>query len=244
MSDHTSLQASRRSEFLAGARDSLPMLIGAAPFGMIFGALAEQSGVSTLGALAMSALVFAGSSQFIALTLFKGHAALGVIWLTTLIVNLRHALYSVTLLPHVGKLSQRWRLPLAFGLTDETFAVVQHRYNSHDPSPYKHWYYLGSVLAMYSNWQLWTAAGLILGQSVKGLENLGLDFAMVATFVGIVVPMLKTPAMRWAALAAAVVALAAHGLPYKLGLMLAALAGVVTGVWCESRPTPRQDHAG
>jgi 4-azaleucine resistance transporter AzlC len=185
--------------------------------------------------MGMSLLVFAGSAQFIALTLLAGGAGMAVILLTTLVVNLRHALYSATLLPHVAGLRRRWRVPLAFWLTDETFAVVQHRYQAPDASPFKHWYYLGSCLAMYVNWNLWTLSGILLGRSVPRLEHMGLEFAMAATFTGIVVPMLRTRPMLASALGAAAVALAAHALPYKLGLMLAALAGVTIGVVLEER---------
>ncbi|MGQ5524160.1 AzlC family ABC transporter permease [Chitinimonas sp. PSY-7] len=224
-----------RTELWHGARDSLPMLLGAAPFGLIFGTLAASSGLSVPATMAMSLFVYAGSSQFIAVSLLAGGAGLAVIILTTFVVNLRHALYSATFLPYVAGLAQRWRIPLAFWLTDETFAVVQHRYSEEDASPNKHWYYLGSCLAMYSNWCIWSLAGALLGHSVPGLDQLGLEFAMAATFTGIVVPILKNRPMVAAALAAAVVALAARDLPYKLGLMLAALAGVLVGLWLESR---------
>jgi len=219
----------------AGARDMLPMLLGAAPLGAIFGTLAAPSGLSHGGALAMSLVVFAGSSQFIAITLLGGGAGLAVIVLTTLVVNLRHALYSATLLPHVAGLGQRWRIPLAFWLTDETFAVALHRYQAQDGSPYKHWYYLGACLAMYANWFTWTLAGLLLGRSLPRLEHLGLEFAMAATFTGIVVPMLRSRPMLGAAVGAAAVALAGRGLPYKLGLMAAALTGVAIGLVLEGR---------
>jgi len=225
----------RRTEFLAGARDSAPMLLGAAPLGIIFGTLAAPSGLSRGGAVAMSLIVFAGSSQFIALTLLAGGTGLVVIVLTTLVVNLRHALYSATLLPHVAKLPQRWRIPLAFWLTDETFAVMLRRYQGHDTSPYKHWYYLGSAIAMYLNWFVWTLAGVLLGRSLPRLETLGLEFAMAATFTGIVAPMLKQRPMLGAAVASGLTALAARGLPYKLGLMAAALAGVAVGLVMEQR---------
>ena len=223
------------AELWTGARDSLPMLVGAAPFGLIFGTLAAPSGLSAAGALAMSLFVFAGSSQFIALTLVASGSGLTVILLTTLVVNLRHALYGATLLPHVASLRQLWRVPLAFWLTDETFAVVQLRYAAPDSSPHKHWYYLGSCLAMYGNWFAWSLAGVLLGRSLPHVEKLGLEFAMAATFTGIVVPMLRTRPMVGAALAAAVVALAGRGLPYKSGLLLAAAAGVTAGVLLEPR---------
>lgn len=222
-----------RAEFRAGALDSLPMLLGAAPFAVIFGTLATTSGLSPAGAVAMSMLVFAGASQFIALTLLAGGAGLAVVAFTTFVVNVRHTLYSATLRDHVAHLGQRWRVPLAFGLTDETFAVVQRHYAQPGPVEHRHWYFLGSCVAMYGNWVAWTIAGLWIGRSVAGLESLGLEFAMAATFTGIVAPLLKRRPAVAAALAAAVVALAAHRLPYKLGLMLAAVAGVAVGAWVE-----------
>jgi 4-azaleucine resistance transporter AzlC len=118
----------RRHEFLQGARDILPLIVGAIPFGIIFGSLAASYGLSLGQALGMSLLVFAGSAQFIGVSLIGGGAGAAVVLLTTLVVNLRHALYSATLQPFVRHLPKRWRVPLAFWLTDEAFAVVQHRY--------------------------------------------------------------------------------------------------------------------
>ena len=226
---------SRSRECWRGVCDTLPMMFGAAPFGLIFGTLAAPSGLSSGGALGMSLMVFAGSSQFIALSLLAGKASLVVIVLTTLVVNLRHGLYSATLLPHVAKLNQGWRAMLAFWLTDETFAVVQLRYGAADVSPHKHWFQFGSSAAMYLNWFLWTLAGVLLGRTMPQLQHLGLEFAMAATFTGIVVPLLRNRPMIVAALVAAAAALVCRDLPYKLGLMLAALAGVVAGMALEGR---------
>ncbi len=230
---------SRSHEFLNGARDTLPLILGAIPFGIIFGTLASAAGLTLWQALGMSLLVFAGSAQFIAVSLLGAGAGMVVLLLTTFVVNLRHALYSATLQPFVRHLPGRWRAPLAFWLTDETFAVVQHRYAVCDESPHKHWYFFGSCLAMYSNWQLCTLIGVAFGQAVPNLANWGLDFAMLATFIGIVVPMLRNIPQLAAALVAGAVALAFHGLPYKLGLLVAALAGIVVGVWLEHR---RETH--
>ncbi|WP_373185259.1 AzlC family ABC transporter permease [Halopseudomonas sp.] len=219
---------------LLGARDTIPMLVGALPFGIVFGTLAVSSGLSAAATLVMSALVFAGAAQFIAIGLIASGAGLLVILLTTLIVNLRHLLYSASMLPYVRHLPQRWRVPLAFWLTDESYAVAHRHYlNADVPLADKHWYFLGSCIAMYGNWFACTLAGVVLGSSLPGLADWGLDFAMVATFVGIVVPLLRTRPMLVAALVAGAVAVAFHALPYKLGLMLAALAGVTAGILAE-----------
>ena len=220
--------------FLAGARDTIPMLVGAAPFGLIFGTLAIASGLPVWLTLGFSALVFAGSSQFVAVSLIGSGAALPVIWLTTFVVNLRHALYSATLLPYARALPAHWRWALAFWLTDETFAVVENQLRNHTSLQDGARYWLGSSLAMYLNWQIWTLAGVLLGQIVPGLATMGLDFAMVATFAAIVALQLRDRPVLFAALVAGTVALLARGLPYKLGLMLAAAAGVGAGILAEA----------
>src|SRR5690606_41492747 len=97
-----------------GMRDTSRMLVGAVPFGIVDGTLAASSGLSVVATLAMSLLVFAGSAQFVAASLVATGTSLTVILLTTLIVNLRHLLYSASLLPFVRHLPQRWRAPLAF----------------------------------------------------------------------------------------------------------------------------------
>lgn len=225
----------RLQEFTQGARDMLPMLLGAMPFGIIFGSLAGAAGLSAWQTLGMSLLVFAGSAQFIAISLLNAGTGLIVLLLTTFVVNLRHALYSASLQPFVRHLPKRWRMPLAFWLTDEAYAVVLHRYTGSDVSPNKHWYFFGAALAMYLNWQLSTLIGVLFGKSVPNLSAWGLDFAMLATFIGIVVPTLRNSPQVAAALVAAAVALACHGLPYKLGLMAAAFSGIAVGVLLERR---------
>lgn len=226
--------SSARSEFVAGVRDTFPLIVGAVPFGLIFGALAAGSGLSFAAAAAMSAVVFAGSAQFIALSLVAAGTTWPFIVLTTLVVNLRHALYSATLAPQVTRLSQRWRIPLAFWLTDETFVIAANRYNQKDASPHKHWYWLGSAVSMYANWQLCTWLGLLFGQLMPNAAAWGLDFAMPATFIGIVVPYLKNRPMLAAVIISGLVAMLAYPLPNKLGLILAAIAGVTAGIIVEN----------
>jgi 4-azaleucine resistance transporter AzlC len=223
-------QSTALASFAAGARDTIPMLVGAAPFGLIFGSLVTANLLAAWQGQLMSLSVFAGSSQFIALSLVASHAGMLVIWFATLIVNLRHMLYAATLLPHVAHLPARWRLLLGFLLTDETFAVMDAYCRQHAASPHRHWYFLGSGLSMYGNWQVWTLAGIAFGVLFPQLQSLGLDFAMAATFIAIVVPQLTRLPFLGAALAAGVFSYLLKDLPYQLGLMISVLIGVSAGL--------------
>ena len=210
-----------------------PLVVGAVPFGILYGTLAASSGLSFAAGLAMSILVFAGSSQFIAIGLVTAGTALPLIILTTLVVNLRHLLYSASLVPYVQQLPQVWKLPIGFWLTDEAFAVAIVRYSQPDRSAYKHWYYLGGAALMYFNWLLCTLIGLTIGRLIPNAANWGLDFAMSVTFIGMVIPYLKSQPMYGAVIVAGLVSLLAHGLPNQLGLMVAAIAGITAEVALE-----------
>jgi 4-azaleucine resistance transporter AzlC len=216
-----------------GARDSLPMIVGILPFGLIYGAMSSVAGLSLWQALGMSLLVYAGSAQFIVLSLLMAGSGAAVILLTTLIVNLRHVLYSAALQPYVGTLPQGWRIALAFGLTDETYAVVQRRYLLYGMGMHGQWYHSGVALALYLAWVSSSLAGALFGQQVPDLAGWGLDFAMLATFIGIIVPTLRNWPQIAAALVAGAVALLCHAWPWQLGLMMAALSGIVAGILLE-----------
>jgi 4-azaleucine resistance transporter AzlC len=217
-------------EVARGLIATLPMMISAFPFGLIFGALATANGLSPLAVMGMSLFVFSGSAQFIAVILLGTGSALGVIWLATLILNLRHLLYAATLVDHVRHLSQVWRFGLAAWLTDETFAVMERRYRLEGGGENAHWYYLASCLGMYINWAFWTYIGVIVGTRFEDIGNWGLEFAMVVTFIGIVMPALRASPYWLAAITAGSVATVGYHLPYKLGLLLGALAGIAAGL--------------
>jgi branched chain amino acid efflux pump len=233
----------RFTAFTAGARDTIPMLIGAAPFGVIFGTLVAAGPLHLWHGQLMSLIVFAGSAQFIALGLVAGHASFAVIWATTFVVNLRHVLYSATLAPYVAHLPVRWRWALGGLLTDEVFAVAWAHYRLHPPGSVGPYYFLGSGLSMYLNWQIWTLAGLLFGAAFPGLQSLGLDFAMVATFIAIVVPQLVALRYLAAAVTAGALAFFWQAWPYKLGLLAAVFAGVAVGVLLSRRGEARRTTA-
>ena len=224
----------RKSEFWTGVRDTIPFMLGTMPFGIVFGTIAENGGLTLWGALAFSAIVFAGSAQFIALSMITTGASIPLIILTTFSVNLRHLLYSATLIKHVRHLPQKWRIPLAFGLTDETFALLGRHYKNPSTSEFKHWYFLGSVLFFYSNWQLCTLMGIFFGRLIPGIQSWGLDFAMTVTFIGILVTCLKNSPVIISALVSGLMALMLHELPNKIGLIIAVLIGICSGCLAEN----------
>ena len=227
--------ASPIREFFRGAKDTIPMMIGAMPFGIVFGALAisGERGLTPAAALGMSLIVFAGSAQFIALGLIAQGVSLPFIIFTTFVVNLRHALYAISLAPFLRHLGQRWLAPLGFWLTDETYAVVIRRYHADGHIAKGHWYYFGSALPFYLNWQACTFVGIVAGTQLGNAASWGLDFAMTATFIGIVVPLVKNRPMQVCALAAAATSLAAFGLPNRLGLLIGGLVGISAGLLFE-----------
>ena len=223
-------QSGRKSEFLKGARDSLPLVIGAIPFGIIFGTLSGGAGLTVAATMGMSLFVFAGSAQFIAMGMVAAGTAWPMIVLTTFVVNFRHLLYTATLLPHLKKLPARWQALLAFGLTDETFAVAIGRWSQTDEAPHKNWYQLGSMTFMYTNWNLCTVVGIVAGRMLKDIAAWGLDFAMVAAFIGMVMPYMKDRPNYCAVAVAGAASLLFHGLPHQMGLIVASLCGIAAGV--------------
>jgi len=225
---------------LSGIRDTLPLMIGTLPFAIIYGTAAVAAGLPAWIAVGMSVIVFAGSAQFIAVSLVGAGAALPVIWLTTFVVNLRHALYSATLHPVAGHWALRWRALLAFWLTDEIFAVIEKRLGEigeRDLLPYA----LAGAGVFYLNWVAWTVVGVGVGGQFPDLADWGLDFAMIGCFAAMVAPQLRAPTPLMVALVAGATAWFARGLPYQLGLVLAALAGVAAGVLADR---PRHGEVG
>ena len=211
-------------------RDTTPMVVGGAPFGILFGALAVHAGLSPIGAQAMSLFVFAGSAQFIAVGLIAQNVSALFIILTTLVVNLRHALYGATLAPYLRHVRARWLPLMGFTLTDETFVTVFKRLEEHGATPYSQWYFFGSSALLYTEWQLSTLVGIIAGRTIPNPQSWGLDYAATVTFTGMIVSMLRNRSTGLAVIVAGVVALIANPLPNRLGLMLAAVAGPVAGV--------------
>src|SRR3990172_4003682 len=223
--------------FWAGVRAEFPLLVGVFPFGMIYGALALNAGISSLASQMMSSIVFAGSAQFITTQLVYESAPGLVIVLTIAVLNLRHMLYSASLAPYLASLSTRWKVLLSYLLTDEAYAPTVIHYEKEDITPYGHWFLLGAGLTLWTNWQISTGLGIFLGTAIP--ESWSLDFALPLTFIAMVVPLFYNRPAIAAAISAGVVALVAYSLPYKLGLILAALVGITVGTVLEGRKSPK-----
>jgi 4-azaleucine resistance transporter AzlC len=221
----------RKQEFWSGVRDEAPILLGVVPFGLLFGALAIRAHLSSLAAQAMSSFIFAGSAQFIAAQLVGTGTSGLVILMVVFVVNLRHALYSASMAPHVRPLGTGWKLLLSYLLTDEAYAVTITHYNREGDSPDRHWYFLGAGLTLWSAWQASTAVGIFIGAQIPA--NWPLSFVLPLTFIALVVPALKDRAAVAAALVAGLAGLLAANFPYKTGLLAAALIGIVTGLLIE-----------
>jgi 4-azaleucine resistance transporter AzlC len=223
----------RKQEFWTGVRDEAPILLGVVPFGLLFGALAISAHLSTLAAQAMSSIIFAGSAQFIAAQLVGTGTSGLVILMVVFVVNLRHALYSASVAPHVRHLGTGWKLLLSYLLTDEAYAVTITHYNQAGDLPNRHWYFLGAGVTLWSAWQASTAVGIFIGAQIPASWPLG--FILPLTFIALVVPALKDKAGVAAALVAGLVGLLAFGFPYRTGLLMAALIGIITGLLIEGR---------
>ncbi len=229
----TTNQDTRRSQILAGLRAVFPLLIGVGPFGIIYGALAVSAGIPIGAAQAMSAIVFAGSSQFATVPLVQASAPALVMILTIAVLNLRHALYSASIAPYFKNLSPFWKAGLAYFLTDEAYAASIGHLETSPDSPNRHWFFLGASLGLWTTWQVCTAIGIFLGAVIP--STWPLDFTLALTFIAMVAPLLKDRAGVAAGLSAGIVAVAAYTLPYKLGLIAAALTGIAVGLIVEGR---------
>jgi 4-azaleucine resistance transporter AzlC len=228
----------KRKMFLEGVRAEIPLLIGVFPFGMIYGALALNAGLSASASQLMSSIVFGGSSQFVAAQLVHEAAPGFVIILTIAVVNLRHMLYSASLAPYLENLSLRWKILLSYLLTDEAYAPSIIKYERDGVQPLSHWFLFGAGFSLWFIWQISTGIGIFLGAAIP--KEWPLDFALPLTFIAMVVPILKNRPMVASALSAGLVALLTYSLPYKLGIILAALTGILVGTILEGRKPQKE----
>ncbi|HEU5099179.1 MAG TPA: AzlC family ABC transporter permease [Roseiflexaceae bacterium] len=223
----------RSSDFWAGFIATLPLWLGAAPFGAIYAVSALAAGLDWAQTLAMSLFVFAGASQFTAVGLFASGAAPFAIVLTTLIINARHALLAASLAPFVREARPRAKALMASQLTDESYAIGMQRWLGGSGSQA---YQFGANISMYVVWQCSTIAGLLLGNLIRDPAAYGLDLVFPLTFIGLLVPLLRERVSIAVALLAAVLAISgALLLPGSWYLLLAGIVASGVGAFLTHR---------
>lgn len=173
-----------RSEILSGIKRALPIILGYVPIGFAYGVLAWKSGISGTNTLLMSLIVFAGSSQFIAVGLFASGTGPAAIILTTLVVNLRHMLMAAALAPHLRGWKKRRLAFFSYQITDETFAL--HSSKGANLGDFPREAFALNCTAQLS-WLAGTALGVVASGLIGDIKPLGLDYALAAMFIGLLV---------------------------------------------------------
>src|SRR5476651_1576258 len=214
-----------------GLRDGVPTLFGIGAWGLVVGVAMVKTGLTVTQALGMTLLVFAGSAQLASLPLILAHAPIWVIFATALVVNMRFVIFSALLAPHFAHLPWRSRFLLGYVTGDMTVALFMQRYPSEAPARGKLSYLKGLLYPNWGAWQVGSIAGIFLGSAVPA--EWGLGFAGTLAIICVMIPlMVGRPALCGVLVAGAVSVLAA-GLPYKLGLLLAVLVGMLTSMAIE-----------
>lgn len=172
--------------------DASPIIVSGFVFGLVFGVLASNSGWTSWSATLMSALVFAGASQFIAVEQWaSGHSSVLAVVLTTLLVNLRHVLMCVSLRRPFRHESRIKLIPsFALLLIDETWALAEHRFRTSKPSLA---YFVQAGLLIYCGWVGGTWIGTQVGSHIPHPTDLGLDFTFIAMFLSLMVLLWQQP---------------------------------------------------
>lgn len=224
-----------RHSLIAGAKGVAPILIGVAPFGLVAGAAVRQAGFGLAESTGMSVLVFAGASQIAATTIFGAGAPLWVALVTALVINARMFIYATSIAPLLGDAPGWLRPILGYMLVDQNYAstMTEGRFRE-DVDVIG--YYMGGGIALWTVWQITSAAGAILGPFIPSAW--GLDFAVPLVFLAMLAPALKDrTAVSVAVVTGVAAAVLVPLLPLQSGLIVAILLGMGFGAWLD-RPKP------
>nr|WP_042871812.1 AzlC family ABC transporter permease [Dickeya poaceiphila] len=164
----------------------LPLCVAVIPWGILAGSMAVQAGLTFWQEIGMSAIIFAGAAQLVTLGLLMSGSSAVTILLTVMVITAQHLIYGLTLRPTIAPLKARYRLLLGFLLTDELFALAMAAKARLTTA-----YLLGAGLTFYLCWVVCSLAGIVMAHAIPNLERYHLDFSIVATFITLVVPMVK-----------------------------------------------------
>lgn len=225
-----------------GFKTGLPTLFGIAAWGVVVGVAMVKSGLTLLQATGMTLLVFAGSAQLASLPLIAAAAPIWVIFATALVVNLRFVIFAALLGPHFSYLPWHQRFWLGYISGDLTVAMFLQRYPTAERVPGKLSYLKGLMYPNWFAWQIGSLIGIFLGSAVP--TEWGLGFAGTLAILCIMVPLVVNHAALCGVLVAGVIAILAYSLPYKLGLLIAVVAGMVTSMFIEENLAKRKERHG
>lgn len=203
------------------------------PFGLLFGVAGTEAGFNLAEVMGFSVLVVAGASQFAAVQLMADNAPVVMVLATSLAVNLRMAMYSASLAPHLGA-APTWQKALAaYFMVDQAYAMSMLEYERHPKQSVaeKIAYYAGACTPICPQWYVSTLIGATVGQAIP--PEFALDFAVPITFLAMLAPMLRTLAHVAAATVSIVLALLLAFLPGGTGLLIAAAVAMFTGAQVE-----------
>jgi predicted branched-subunit amino acid permease len=212
-------------DFLAGARRSIPVTLSAMPFGLLFGALAVDNGLTVTQAMLMSATVYAGASQMVGIELFGQHAAPWLIAFSIFVVNLRHLLYSATTGRQMANFSGLQKAVAFFFLIDPQFAETEREVDAKGGFSFS--WYMGLGIGFFVPWQIETGVGALFGKFLPDARTYGIDFLLTVYFLGLVLSFRRRPFWLPVVLVSAVASVVAYktvGSPWHVSL--GALAGV------------------
>lgn len=213
-----------RREAIDGLRAILPLIVAAVPIGFVFGAVATGNGLSPLETVLMSALVFAGGSQFVAMDLWTHPASWTALGFAALLVNLRHVLMGASLERSLGLFRPWQKLPTLLIMADENWALAEARARTTVLTPA---YYLGLALPFYLGWVASSLAGALFGALIGDITVYGLDFAFPAVFIVLLAGFWKGRETGLVLAASGLAALTVHALvPGAWYIAAGALAGL------------------
>ncbi|NLA82954.1 MAG: AzlC family ABC transporter permease [Clostridiales bacterium] len=217
-----------KNEVIKGWKAAVPVALGYLPLGLAFGILAARQGLTWIDVFFMSLLVYAGSAQFIASAMLSSGSAAAAIISTTFLVNLRHLLMSASLSPLLKHLSSPILAWISLGITDETFAAGYPEASGGKASP---WFYFGLNGLSHFSWIVSTVTGCLLGSRIPDPEKWGLDFALPAMFIGLLLMQMKNRKDIIVALTGGITALVLSFLVNNsFNVLIAAITAAFTGV--------------
>ena len=224
-------QAAReKAAFWDGVRISAPTMPGLVAWGAVTGMVLVQSGLSLWQAIVMTLMVYAGSAQLAVLPLIVAGAPVWLIFLTALLVNFRFIIFSAVVGPHFSHLHWTRRLWSGYFNADLVMAFFPQRFPQHTLSKPtgKLGYFMGLAMPTWCSWQLGSLIGILLASQIP--RDWGIGFAGTLVLLGLTIPLIVNRATLAGVIVASGVAVAASGLPYRFGLVVAMLAGIAASV--------------